>query len=245
MKKVLLVSILILSIFAVGCNDKSDSIVKNKKISKSKSESISFLENSNKDRYNYTMKNESELIKWLKKDDSKLINNGAFDNLIDLYINKEKAILVPVIENNSLNNIFVDSNNNFINYVFTEPSIRVCIEPIDTDGNKGLDTKDIRKFTEQKYKVQLNEEEAVPFDEQVNSEGIDTGYEYDTYVYIPKKVKFGDEKKDCVLKKKFSEKSDTEYQLLLIEKERLIRIFYYDNRILKNFEKITFEEKNI
>lgn len=53
------------------------------------------------------------------------------------------------------------------------------------------------------------------------------------------------EKKDCVLKKKFSEKSDTEYQLLLIEKERLIRIFYYDNRILKNFEKITFEEKNI
>lgn len=247
MKKILLFVMLILAIFMVGCDRKSETMMNTKSIEPVKEGTRSFSENVGGKVFHYGMTNKRELIDWLNSKQSMEINNGAFSTIVDLYVNQSKYILVPNMGQNEIKNIFIDSNNNFINYIFVEPSMRICIEPINTKENKNINTTDIKKYTEQKYDVILNEEESIPMEEQVNSMGVKTGYEYDSYIYTTKTVEFKYGTKKCVLKKKDSEKSDTEYMLSFIEDEMLVKIFYYDSEddtmSLKKLRELSFEKE--
>ncbi|WP_302626074.1 hypothetical protein [uncultured Eubacterium sp.] len=247
MKKVLFTTIFILLLLLVGCDNNSETKTTVESVANIKNKKRSFTESKGQDVFNYNMSSKKELIDMLKNDKTKKVNNGAFADIIDLYTNEYKYILVPTMQKVEVDSIFIDSNRSYINYVFETPSMRICIEPINNEENRGIDTTDIRKYMEQKYDMVLNEEQEIPSEEQLNSMGQKTGYEYDSYIYVSKIVEFKDGKKNCILKKKKSEKSDTEYMLSFIEGDMIVKIFYYHSKDdimnLKELDKLSFERE--
>lgn len=248
MKKVLLALAVVLSFTMVGCDKKSDSATNTEtKISVKEGEKI--YAEADQDIYNYSVADVEELVDTLEDKQSKKMNDGAFSDVIDLYKKEYKHIIVPVMDNQDIYNVFFDSNNVFINYVYANPDMRICIEPIDYEGGENVDKTDIKKYTEQRYDVIFDKEQELPEDEQVNSAGVYTGYEYDTYIYVTKTVEFKNGKKKCVLQSKDSEKSETEYMLSFFEDNMLVKIFYYgskdDTINLNTFKKLSFEKEEL
>lgn len=235
MRKITIFMLLILSITLIGCNKKSETAVNTKAV---KEATKIFSEVTDDEIYNYSMRSKVELLNWFNSEQSKEINNGAFSFIVDIYVNNCKYILVPDMGDNEINSIFIDSNNVFINYVFIDPLIRVCIEPLIVEENKNIDITDIKKYTEQKYGIKFNEEESIDLEEQIDSMGVKTGYEYDSYIYTPITVEFKDGEKECVLRRRSSEKSDTEYTLSFIEEDMLVKIFYYNSEDDAIFHKL-------
>lgn len=232
-------------LFVIGCSEKESFLSDNLP------ENVETDEISQPKRtiYHYETETFEKFIEWVTSEDSKKINDGAFRKLVELY-QTNNYVLFPTLSGSKFNKVFVDSNVNLINFVFTNPSIRISFEPIDVEENEEIDTTDISQFMEDKYDVEFNVEKAIT-DSGVKgnkAKKLKTGYEYDSHYFISKKIKIKDRTKKCVLETKSSEKSDSEHILSFIEKGMIVRIIYYDNDKkefnFKDLETLVFE-KNV
>lgn len=164
----------------------------------------------------------NELSKWMISKDSKGADNETFEAIKSVY--QECGYLInPTLGDTESSQIFIDSNFNFIHYMFSDPSIRVCIEPITSEDKDKYNTLDVAKYMKEKFDITFNIKESIGEVEDENA-----GYEYDTNYATVKNIQINDGKKTCVYEQKFSEKNDTMNILTFIEENMLVRIIYYD-----------------
>lgn len=217
--------------------EKNDITIDNK-IEKNK---ISYINSYGNELYNYSTDSISEFTSWIKNIESRESNNGAFKKLVKLYSEECKRITIPLVKGENATKIFVDSNKNTINYIFKEPSIRICIEPIEIEENNKYRKGDVSKFMVDKYGISLNKKEEIDNIKIRNN----TGYEYNKVLYKCSYIKLGKRNKKCIVGKMFSEKSSMQHIINFIEDDVLVRIIYFDENKeldLEEIKKLSFEK---
>ncbi len=247
MKKIYMVCIVI-TLFISGCSQKEIDKVN---ISAEK-ENINRNNSPSERAVNYSAESVNEFLDWFNGSKAQTFKDGVFKNLIEKYDNIG-YILCPSMEKEKAGRVFVDSNVDFINFVFLETGIRVVIEPLNTETNEGFESTDIKKFMEEKYDIKLDQKQKIENNYGDSSEAIldnpQTGYEYDVNKYTERSIQIGGEEIPCILEKRESEKSDTENILSFIMNEMLVKIIYFENDEKKfdydSLKTLTFSKKEI
>ncbi|MCI9616748.1 MAG: hypothetical protein HFG31_01965 [Eubacterium sp.] len=237
MKKASLISIVVLfCIILMACSNKVES--SNQMITTNENKNIECINSYGKQLYNYSAQNINEFKDWITDVKQKSNYNGAFKEVIDLYCSQYKKIYVPHIEGKQLIKIYVDSNQNIINYVYDAPAIRICIEPINTKENNKYNITDVQKFMEDKYQIKFGKKESIVCDDKNK-----TGYEYSEKLYEYQNIYIGGKSIKCVLCHLNSEKSKKQHIISFIKENMLIKIIYFDNNEgieLEGLEKLSF-----
>lgn len=159
----------------------------------------------------------NDFLIWLRNSSE---NKELFKEFI-AYWTGAKNYLVPDFCGGKLNKIFADSNQNFITFLFDEPSVKVTYECFDnTNGST-----DIFCYMESKYNVEN--------DKMINLDVYDiildynNGYEYNKHMYTKEKIVMKNYSADCVCETRYSEKSDTCYNIVFLYNDMLVRLIYY------------------
>ena len=243
MKKIVIVNLLLLiGIVSVACSSKTN-ISKEKKTTEIASNedkyetNIKCIDSNGKKIYNFMTDDVNKMKAWLLDYESKEKYEGVFKELIELYCEKTKKIIVPNLDGQKAVNVFVDSNQKSMNYVYSAPEIRVSIEPIDTTEN----TDDILKFMVDKYGIELNKKK------NINNENIKnkTGYEYHEILYQHKNIQIGNSNKECIVGNMYSKKSKTQHIINFIHEDVIVKVIYFDDNSQFNLEglnKLTFKK---
>ena len=178
MKQISVMSIVVLfCIVLMACSKKVE--LGNQIITTNEKANIECINSYGKEVYNYSAQSINEFKNWITDVEEKSNNNEAFKEMIDLYCSQYKMIYVPNIEGKQITKIFIDSNQNIINYVYSDPSIRICIEPINIKENSKYSKNDVRKFMEEKYQIKFDRQESIVCEDEQNK----TGYEYSEKLY--------------------------------------------------------------
>ncbi len=230
MKRRIFMLIMIMLFCISGCNQKKSETVGTQSNNEAvEPKNLSPSENA----YNHSAESIDGFFEWWNGPESKTVNNGAFKRLVELY-NDIGYILCPSVEGERVKNVFVDSGVDYINFVFSEIGIRVCIEPLNAEENKDFDSTNIKKFMVEKFDMKLNQKQGIKNElsqnEEIQLEQTQTGYEFDTCLYTEKKVKIGGQETECILKTKENQKDNTEHILTFIKDGMLVRIIYYDTK---------------
>lgn len=159
----------------------------------------------------------NDFLIWLRNSSE---NKESFKEFI-AYWTGAKNYLVPDFCGGKLNKIFADSNQNFITFLFDEPSVKVTYECFDNTNG----TTDIFGYMESKYNVE--------YDKMINLDVYDSpldynnGYEYNKHMYTKEKIVMKNYSADCVCETSYSEKSDTCYNIAFLYNDMLVRLICY------------------
>ena len=240
MKKISLISIVVLCcIIFIACSNKVK--LSNQITTVNGNKNIECINSYGKKLYNYSAQNINEIKHWITDVKQKSNNNGVFKEIIDLYCSQYKMIYVPDFEEKQIKKIFVDSNQNIINYVYDEPTIRICIEPINTKENSKYSKTNVQKFMQEKYQIKFDTKESIVYDAENK-----TGYEYNEKLYQHQDLNIGAKSIKCVLCHLYSDKSMNQHIISFIKENMLIRIIYFDNKdgiALEGLEKLSFRKE--
>ena len=120
----------------------------------------------------------NDFLIWLRNSSE---NKESFKEFI-AYWTGAKNYLVPDFCGGKLNKIFADSNQNFITFLFDEPSVKVTYECFDnTNGST-----DIFCYMESKYNVEYDK--MINFDVYDSPLDYNNGYEYNKHMYTKEKI---------------------------------------------------------
>lgn len=159
----------------------------------------------------------NDFLIWLRNSSE---NKESFKEFI-AYWTGAKNYLVPDFCGGKLNKIFADSNQNFITFLFDDPSVKVTYECFDNTNG----TTDIFGYMESKYNVE--------YDKMINLDVYDSpldynnGYEYNKHMYTKEKIVMKNYSADCVCETSYSEKSDTCYNIAFLYNDMLVRLICY------------------
>lgn len=159
----------------------------------------------------------NDFLIWLRNSSE---NKESFKEFI-AYWTGAKNYLVPDFCGGKLNKIFADSNQNFITFLFDDPSVKVTYECFDNTNG----TTDIFGYMESKYSVE--------YDKMINLDVYDSpldynnGYEYNKHMYTKEKIVMKNYSADCVCVTSYSEKSDTCYNIAFLYNDMLVRLICY------------------
>lgn len=219
MKKIVSMLLVVVCMFSVvGCSGKNEEV---KKTEHNTNEKISKMTPT--DSFNYSTENMDEFVCWIKNKDSKKQCGGAFENIIGIY-DKKGYILLPVLNGKKSTKVFIDSNAKFINYMFNENAIRICIEPVEANE------KNVVQYIDEKYGFRYNKKEKInEVNGNENTAEVETGYEYKTHLVEKKEIEIQQQKVLSVLETKYSKKSETMYNLAFIKDDMLVRVIYPNN----------------
>lgn len=239
MKKISFMSIVVLfCLILMACSNKVET--SNQMTTTNENKNIECINSYGKQLYNYSTQSINEFKDWITDVKQKSNYNGAFKEVIDLYCSQYKMIYVPNIEGKQVTKIYVDSNQNTINYVYDDPAIRICIEPINTKENNKYNITDVQKFMEDKYQIKFGKKESIVCDDKNK-----TGYEYSEKLYEYQNIYIGRKSIKCVLCHLNSEKSKKQHIINFIEGDVLVRIIYFDNNKkmkLEGLETLSFDK---
>ncbi len=159
----------------------------------------------------------NDFLKWLRNPGE---NKELFKEFI-AYWTDAKSYLVPDFCGGKLNKVFADSNQNFITFLFDDPSVKVTYECFDNMNG----STDIFGYMESKYNVE--------YDKMINLDVYDSpldynnGYEYNKHMYTKEKIVMKNYSADCVCETSYSEKSDTCYNIVFLYNDMLVRLICY------------------
>ena len=237
MKKVSIISLVVFfCIILMACSSKVES--NNQMITTNENRNIECINSYGKQLYNYSAQSINEFKDWITDARQKTNNDGAFKKIIDLYCSQYKMIYVPQIEGKQFSKIFIDSNQNIINYVYNEPSFRICIEPLHTKENSKYSKTDVQEFMKQKYQIKYDIKETIVYDTKNK-----TGYEYREKLYQHQNICIGEKSIKCVLCHLYSDKGKNQHIISFIKENMLIKIIYFDSNKeikLEGLERLSF-----
>lgn len=176
----------------------------------------------------YTCEN---MIAWFNDPASQTMYDGRFKGIIDLYKNIN-YVGIPVVDNISPYNIFVDSKVNSIQFVYSKPSYVVYIEPLSSEEYKKYLGSDVITWFKGKSGIDLSNG-AVTIDDSIINKPLYEGDRYEIHEYTVENVEFKEGVIQCIWdKSEYKDKSDgdlTSNLLTLIKDDLLISISYFDS----------------